>query len=959
MIISGSWLDLWLASLLWTRICFADDLIIGGIFRTKDSLEERAFKSAIDEINRNSSLLPNNDIKYVASVSGILSKFDTIQKVKASNPMCNGFHVPMITPSATDPTLSRKRFYKYLLRMMSSDTVQTSVIVNLIRYFRWDTLAVLADSTDYGIYGLIQLQTAASKSHLRVLAVQRFSAFENAFQTNATEQLLSIRGSGARVVVLYSLAEHAVYVLEQAHQLGMMESGWAWITTDGISGFNDMPQLANERPYLNGIVGIRPAADEATIEAFYRDLLNVSDFQAMPVWPLLYYDSVYVYAHAMHQLLENDAYILQNARHDCLGPTVTVWRQGAVVYRYLTQVKMRGLMREFQFDKRGSPKNGLYDIVALEGQSWKTYGRWSETEGLTLNATELKSVGNVPMYDVRDYVGDLANKTLRVLVIIDPPFVFKRDKHNASDDAVCGPLGCYYGYAIDLLKKLANNLEFSFTISEVKDNKYGSKDYISNTWNGIIGELLRDENNQPKADLAIGAITITSERQSVVSFTKPYRDLQRGILIASQDETYNPLSFLTPLTYDLWMLTFGTACVVGLFITCVDKMSPYGHHGIKAQIDSEYASEAMDTNEDGSVDYWELKDWYSERNTMNLVNAIFWSLASLFQQGGERHPKSWSARVAAATWWVGILIITSSYTANLAAFLTIKTPSHTIDSVEDLLRTSSVQYGTVADSEVQHFMDTASRSPYSDLRKKMNGWGLFFETAEEAVNYTIRSRGNFAFLYDLPTLEYWKGHNCTLKVAKYGFSSVGYGFVLPKHSQFTKELTIEIYRYRESGIIDALDKKWLKPTSTGCSSSNTVTDNREEVTVYMTSVWGVFWIIYAGFAVSLTLAVVEWFLSAMMAVNRNDEKAPHSFADSVRRQLKAFKNDFLENWFVNFHRTEIKRRERELRPLKATMRAAVMLKIRASRVSHSRSPGEDDREGHGESDLKDMDSVIN
>ena len=40
----------------------------------------------------------------------------------------------------------------------------------------------------------------------------------------------------------------------------------------------------------------------------------------------------------------------------------------------------------------------------------------------------------------------------------------------------------------------------------------------------------------------------------------------------------------------------------------------------------------------------------------------------------------------------------------------------------------------------------------------------------------------------------------------------------------------------------------------------------------MTSVWGVFWIIYAGFAVSLTLAVVEWFLSAMMAVNRNDEK---------------------------------------------------------------------------------------
>ena len=48
----------------------------------------------------------------------------------------------------------------------------------------------------------------------------------------------------------------------------------------------------------------------------------------------------------------------------------------------------------------------------------------------------------------------------------------------------------------------------------------------------------------------------------------------------------------------------------------------------------------------------------------------------------------------------------------------------------------------------------------------MNGWGLFFETAEEAVNYTIRSRGNFAFLYDLPTLEYWKGINISMSNAR-------------------------------------------------------------------------------------------------------------------------------------------------------------------------------------------------
>ena len=50
----------------------------------------------------------------------------------------------------------------------------------------------------------------------------------------------------------------------------------------------------------------------------------------------------------------------------------------------------------------------------------------------------------------------------------------------------------------------------------------------------------------------------------------------------------------------------------------------------------------MDTNDDGTVDYWEMRDWYNEKSTMSLHNAILWSMASLFQQGGERHPKSWS-----------------------------------------------------------------------------------------------------------------------------------------------------------------------------------------------------------------------------------------------------------------------------------------------------------------------------
>ena len=59
-------------------------------------------------------------------------------------------------------------------------------------------------------------------------------------------------------------------------------------------------------------------------------------------------------------------------------------------------------------------------------------------------------------------------------------------------------------------------------------------------------------------------------------------------------------------------------------------------------IDEDTELEGMDRNDDGTVDYWEQKEWQEEKATMGAPNAILWSLASLFEQGGERHPKSWS-----------------------------------------------------------------------------------------------------------------------------------------------------------------------------------------------------------------------------------------------------------------------------------------------------------------------------
>ena len=79
--------------------------------------------------------------------------------------------------------------------------------------------------------------------------------------------------------------------------------------------------------------------------------------------------------------------------------------------------------------------------------------------------------------------------------------------------------------------------------------------------------------------MAVGAFTISSVRQQVISFTKPYRDLQMGILLGTSEQSFDPWSFLTPFTMELWYTILGTTFIVAMMICLIDKLSPYGHHG--------------------------------------------------------------------------------------------------------------------------------------------------------------------------------------------------------------------------------------------------------------------------------------------------------------------------------------------------------------------------------------------
>ncbi|KAL8603428.1 hypothetical protein ACOMHN_053095 [Nucella lapillus] len=87
----------------------------------------------------------------------------------------------------------------------------------------------------------------------------------------------------------------------------------------------------------------------------------------------------------------------------------------------------------------------------------------------------------------------------------------------------------------------------------------------------------------------------------------------------------------------------------------------------------------------------------------SLDNTLWFALGALMQQGSDISPRSISGRVVGAAWWFFTLIIISSYTANLAAFLTIERMDMPITSPDDLTKQREIRYGTVENGSTQQF----------------------------------------------------------------------------------------------------------------------------------------------------------------------------------------------------------------------------------------------------------------
>lgn len=328
----------------------------------------------------------------------------------------------------------------------------------------------------------------------------------------------------------------------------------------------------------------------------------------------------------------------------------------------------------------------------------------------------------------------------------------------------------YAGFAIDLLHEIAKDLQFQYEIYTVHDEKFGS---IQNdgTWSGLIGEIL-----SRNATMTIAPLTMNAEREVAIDFTKPFKTRGITVLMKAPQQTPSYFQFLKPLDILVWISVLITMAVISALLYTYEKHS---------QI---------------------LK---SAPSGLQGYESAWFVWGSLVSGGTEQTPGTISGRLLSSAWWFFCLILISSYTANLTAFLTVKVIQTPIKTPADLAAQSKLLYGTVRDSDVLMFLNHSDIEPYRTMWNSIQAQkkSVIVNSTEEGVKKV--KEGNYAFLWDNTVLSFLTGEDEDCQFLEIGppFDYKGFGIGVPPGAIYRDELSISILKLQDSGKINQLENK--------------------------------------------------------------------------------------------------------------------------------------------------------
>ncbi|XP_047325077.1 glutamate receptor 2.7-like [Impatiens glandulifera] len=709
-------------------------------------------------------------------------------------------HVPIVSFSTTSPFQSSLQS-AYLVRATLSDSSQVEAIASLIRSFGWREVVQTPhslDREDHQHFGprappLVKASTAGiipflanALQDVDVRISHRSSIPPLASDNEILVVLYKLMTMQTRVFVVHMDPMLGFRLFNKAKEIGMMREGYVWITTNGITNtlsiINDSSNILETRS-MHGVLGIKPHFPRTKrLKDFISRWKNESKFSDLNIYGLWAYDAATALAIAIQKVIDMNTTFDDRGRLNISTTTTSnnatltdfenigVSQMGRYINQELSKSRFRGLGGDFHLINGELQSSSSFQIVNfIDDLGERGVGFWTPKIGISkkLNGNHLVNNSNTKL--LKDIIWPGESRSIpkgwviptngKQLMIGVPVKVEKSDFLNLIIESDTNETKVT-GYVIDVfdavMAKLPYHVSYKYVPFATPDGK-PMGDYNELVYQVSLG----------KYDAVVGDVTIVANRSLYVDFTLPFMDSGVTMFVPYKDKkNNNPLAFLKPLTWDLWV-TSGCFFIFIGFVIWILEHKPNGDFG-SSQSDNE-----------GCTSFWS-------------------SFSTLFLAHREEVVSN-LARLVVIIWGFLVLILTQSYTASLTSLMTVQQLEPSITDVQDLI----IKGQSIGYPKGSFVFSYLKQMGCKDSQLKM------FKSMKD-LDSAFSNKSIVAAFDESPYLKQLVGRHC-FKYTMIGpnLKTGGFGFGFPRGSPLVSDVSREILNVTEGGEMEKIENKWF------------------------------------------------------------------------------------------------------------------------------------------------------
>ncbi|KAK4476802.1 hypothetical protein RD792_015962 [Penstemon davidsonii] len=738
--------------------------------------------------------------------------------------LANDLHVPMLSFTASDPSLSSLE-YPYFIQTAPNDLFQMTAIADMISYFGYRQVVALYTDDDQSRGPITALGDKLADRLCKISYKAVLSPEALATDGEITRELVKVSLMESRVIIVHAYSIIGLKVFEIARKLGMMEQGYVWIATPWLSTVLDSTPVSKEASKsIQGVLTLRiHTQDSDRKKAFLTRWNKLSNGSiGLNSYGLYAYDTVYMIANAVNQFFNQGGRISfsNDSNLNGLGGgalnlgALSMFDGGEQLLDNILRTNMTGLTGNISFGSDKSILSPAYDILNVIGKDFNQIGYWSNYSGLSVLPPEIlyakapnRSSSNQHLSSVvwpgqtrvkpRGWVFPHNGRRLRIGVpdrVSYKAFVSVDESTNKIE-----------GYCIDVFlaatKLLPYPIPHDFILFGDKHKNPSYTELVNMVTSNVF-------------DAAVGDIAIVTNRTKIVDFTQPY--IESGLVVVApvRKIKYSAWAFMTPFSPLMWVVTWAFFLIIGVVVWILEHR---------------------------------VNDEFRGPPKKQFITILWFGFSTMFFAHRE-NTTSPLGRMVLIIWLFVVLIITSSYTASLTSILTVQQLAPSITGIESLITSNDLigyQVGSFAENYLMEELNIA--------KSRLVALGSPEEYADALSKKRVA-----AVVDERPYVDLFLSENCMFQIVGREFTKSGWGFAFPRDSPLAMDMSTAILTLSENGELQKIREKWLSARACGLPSF----EDSEQL--QLKSFWGLFLIC----GVACFLALLIYFFSILKKFKR-------------------------------------------------------------------------------------------